>query len=490
MVDEDREIDETVDPHTPCGEGEMEGREREEDTVDSSRSVRGIRRTQVPALAGDAGAPSVTQAGLGAKQKDDTSEEKPWYKNPSVLMPILQGISAMGTAPTRSLGVALASGLGAGAAGWQNQQKLAADIANKQASTEQINTQSYNNLLDALSKSIISDAQGHPMGVLTSSGRLMNYMDYYNTPPEQREPLATQSAVLNYQLKVLGKTQIPKYPSVAQPTSTNVNAPQSTYEYTPDDEKDIAGSTKAKYRTPTAFEESAKNRDKAQTELQSKYEYAINQSPQINRLSSAIINGGDSPLTGSSLGPLIAEPIRIWNSIVKGSGAEITPEDIKNSTIAQKLSAGQAIAAASEAGQRSFSALNNYAAVAKPDLTAIPRDAAIELLSSNLVDNQRDIDAFNYNKSAQRSSTVGAIYDPYVAVSRFNSKHSSEVIAREKEAVKDILTNPTLYNMINNPDPRQNPKDYAHELARLDAAYKKLYGVDNVTRFFTTKKVQ
>ncbi len=41
--------------------------------------------------------------------------EDHWWKHASNVVPLLQGIAAMGTAPTRHLGVALASGLGAGA---------------------------------------------------------------------------------------------------------------------------------------------------------------------------------------------------------------------------------------------------------------------------------------------------------------------------------------------------------------------------------------
>jgi hypothetical protein len=50
----------------------------------------------------------------------------------SNVVPLLTGLAAMGTAPTRSLGVALASGLGAGAQSWLPAQQQAADIRGKQ----------------------------------------------------------------------------------------------------------------------------------------------------------------------------------------------------------------------------------------------------------------------------------------------------------------------------------------------------------------------
>lgn len=42
---------------------------------------------------------------------------------PDLIVPILEGLAAMGTAPTRHLGVALAAGLGAGAQGYQSQRE-------------------------------------------------------------------------------------------------------------------------------------------------------------------------------------------------------------------------------------------------------------------------------------------------------------------------------------------------------------------------------
>lgn len=45
-------------------------------------------------------------------------------KKPEVFIPLLSGIAAMGTAPTRSLGTALAAGLGAGTQAYQSQRKF------------------------------------------------------------------------------------------------------------------------------------------------------------------------------------------------------------------------------------------------------------------------------------------------------------------------------------------------------------------------------
>lgn len=61
-----------------------------------------------------------------------------WYKHSANVVPLLQGLAAMGTAPTQHLGVALAAGLGAGASQWlpahaQEQDIQSQTIANQKA---------------------------------------------------------------------------------------------------------------------------------------------------------------------------------------------------------------------------------------------------------------------------------------------------------------------------------------------------------------------
>lgn len=55
-----------------------------------------------------------------------------WWKHAENVVPILQGLAAMGTAPTKHLGVALAAGLGAGAQSWLPAQQQEADIQRTQ----------------------------------------------------------------------------------------------------------------------------------------------------------------------------------------------------------------------------------------------------------------------------------------------------------------------------------------------------------------------
>jgi hypothetical protein len=90
-------------------------------------------------------APSGLAAGSG---------EKPWYKKSSNLIPLAQALAAMGTAPTKHLGVALAAGLGAGASAYQPQQQAEEQQAKTHAETTglNINNKMSQQALDMMNK--------------------------------------------------------------------------------------------------------------------------------------------------------------------------------------------------------------------------------------------------------------------------------------------------------------------------------------------------
>jgi hypothetical protein len=72
-------------------------------------------------------------AGLKASEPDSPAAPTDhWWKHSENVVPLLQGLAAMGTAPTKHLGVALAAGLGAGAQSWLPAQAQEADIQGKQ----------------------------------------------------------------------------------------------------------------------------------------------------------------------------------------------------------------------------------------------------------------------------------------------------------------------------------------------------------------------
>lgn len=83
------------------------------------------------APATDAATIPMKTAGL-APPTDTGKNTDHWYSKAENIVPILTGLAAMGTAPTRSLGVALSAGLGAGASTWQPSHMQQAEIEQQQ----------------------------------------------------------------------------------------------------------------------------------------------------------------------------------------------------------------------------------------------------------------------------------------------------------------------------------------------------------------------
>ena len=82
-----------------------------------------------------AGVGSILDAG---KMYEDRTKDRSFgsgikHGRADALLPILAGLAAMGTAPTRSFGVALAAGLGAGTQAYQTQRQYNAGLAQQQA---------------------------------------------------------------------------------------------------------------------------------------------------------------------------------------------------------------------------------------------------------------------------------------------------------------------------------------------------------------------
>lgn len=78
--------------------------------------------------------------GLKASEPDSGSSDH-WWKHSENVVPLLTGLAAMGTAPTKHLGVALAAGLGAGAQSWLPSQQQEADVQKTQLQNQMTGAQ-------------------------------------------------------------------------------------------------------------------------------------------------------------------------------------------------------------------------------------------------------------------------------------------------------------------------------------------------------------
>lgn len=91
----------------------------------------------------DAGPSTVAPTGVAAAAQPLSVDSGPswWDKNKGKAIPILEGLAAMGTAPTKHLGVALAAGLGAGAQAYVPTQQGLASTQQTEATTKGIDIQ-------------------------------------------------------------------------------------------------------------------------------------------------------------------------------------------------------------------------------------------------------------------------------------------------------------------------------------------------------------
>src|SRR6267142_4495837 len=77
-------------------------------------------------------APMKTEAPRGVAAGESDAPKDHWWKHAENVVPLLSGLAAMGTAPTRSWGTALAAGLGAGAESYLPAHQQQADIQARQ----------------------------------------------------------------------------------------------------------------------------------------------------------------------------------------------------------------------------------------------------------------------------------------------------------------------------------------------------------------------
>jgi hypothetical protein len=110
-----------------------------------------------------------------------------WFrKNENALLPILSGIGAMASSPSRYLGSAILQGVGAGAGSYMKRQGQLADIANK-------NSLTLNNLAQVFPNSMFTDQKGLTWVQTTDPNRPRVTMYEFASDPSLRSPFGEQA---------------------------------------------------------------------------------------------------------------------------------------------------------------------------------------------------------------------------------------------------------------------------------------------------------
>jgi hypothetical protein len=185
--------------------------------ADQAYQAYGSTQTNNHSRGGVAGRRGYDEGGDVAEQADDTDAAPAapsgggvagwWDRNKGNVLPALSGLAAMGTAPTRHLGVALAAGLGAGAASYVPTQQGIAETQQTKARTQGVDiaNQIAQQKLNYLKAPPPSSAPISPMAPPGSYAPADLRKQYYVPPVTQDEQAKLQFAYK--QAVALGSSQ-------------------------------------------------------------------------------------------------------------------------------------------------------------------------------------------------------------------------------------------------------------------------------------------
>ena len=374
---------------------------------------------------------------------------------------LLSGLGAMGTAPTRSLGVALASGAKAGADTYMgaqtaeaNRQKTIADIAKTQASTR--NT-------DALTRNTDVDTQNAIMGQIIGQRWVV---------PDPNGDLKTQSG----SYRVIGTA------ADLQAAKAKLNGGLGAFDgeapyfaklgdYGKQAAAQDLGITALQKINPGQVEQSNQivsrvNADKAQ---------AQDDRLNVNKYAQAFIGNGDhTPLAPGALTPFYLARASMINDlldkipVLKNVVGKVDPEQLTNDTIVQKL---QDVVARARAGDSHNTTLESlqHALSATPGV-GMDRNAGISMIADMYINAGKKEDRANYHDQwAQASSAVDGSYNAVNADKGFGMDHGSKEYLSDRTALMVALKRPEFQQamgIINSAPP--SDRNYAKALKWFD----------------------
>jgi hypothetical protein len=422
--------------------------------------LEGIRPGYVP----DSRPPQ--QAGLGAAQSQQIANaasdphKSLWdrIKEPENLIPLLTAIGVMGTTPTRHLGVALASGLTAGAQAYLPTQQQQANIAQTKATTAQ--TQAQASRIQQVTMDDISRAMGYGNAVaqLDPNGK-------YQTPDGRRWSLVQKGSL--------------------QP-GAGATGGAPTYKMIGPVGQQVAAQAANKYNSMVWEhpEQEKQQQDQAQ-QIQDAGLQARENLLATQRWESSMAHNQDilSPGSGSDFR---AHAVSMLNTALRAVGhpeMQVKEGDLEAAQMAAKTSTGIAALHEAEGNQRSFGALKAFLQ-ATPN-TQMQRGAALNLMADEHIQNQEAIDKMNYlqevDKENQRVNGVPPRrYLPGdTLVNGYNQEFREGDYERDRNNFAAILqakSYPAVMNVLQNGTPEQKQQKYDE----LDAAYGR-----NFHRYFT-----
>ena len=326
--------------------------------------------------------------------------------NPQYLVPFLTGLAAMTAAPTRNFGVALAQGLGTGAQTYMGTQKALADVGETQAEREL--TQARTGTQEALTASELSQI------------------------PQRQGMVAVYDPTGTSPFQVNGKHY--KWAPLPMGGSSSLSTDTPKYSYL-----DAAGAKAAAEEAGNYFFASPQDQDlsrKMMDEASKEAADARTNNIDLNRQATSLSFNDKGILQPGPLNPIKLALVNKWNDAIRTIGHpewSIDAAGADEAEMAKKMATVIATNRDAMAGQKSFQSLNaQMAAVANGTM---PREAALQILSDTILENQKKIDREQYynefNKENKRVNGTDSAFLTRHAEDAFENAFTTEKYKKE-----------------------------------------------------------
>jgi len=352
------------------------------------------------------------------------SGAKDYLSHSENVVPLLAGLAAMGTAPTRSLGVALASGVGAGAKSYMDIRKQQADIGEikartgfQQAQTLREGVLTQQDMTDLVKKGLI--AQEDPNG------------NYIGPDGKTHYRLVPAGAMLGQQ-KLGAPSTIPVSPILGK---EGVN-------------KAHEASNRWFLASPETQERSNKEYDQTLAASQAAKGSLLG----VSKWADSIAFNDDGFLKPGYLAPLKRTVASAWNSFVDtmpfdpqmASSIKFNPDALAEAEVAQKMATARAMLAAQGAGQESLGAFERVLSAVPTE--ALTRQASMSLIADMYVESLRQIDKAKYvqafDAENQNSNGMPRGIITQEALQAFDADHPTRDYDRDRTAITQTLLQP------------------------------------------------
>lgn len=348
-----------------------------------------------------------------------------FQKNENILLPILSGIGAMASSPSRYLGSAILQGIGAGAGSYMKRQGQLADIAQTQALTRGVD------IANVKGRFFQIGGKG-PIMVLPETGGTPVTLGEFMKSPATYFPSdpAVQAAAVDY-----GSTLSSGQPAAAsadpasyRPTA-NVRWDEGTSKRLADEDA-LMGS----YNAGDIADESVQNlqavNDLGNSVLGNR-QYITEQAQAVSDIIKAPTWQGFGPGSDARVALL-----RAFNYASESAGLGTFSDIPTQQDILNKISTAQALGRTSQASQASYEALARVAAM-MPSLGQ-SKEGAATIMATLMMDSQMNLDRQGfYNEYAKGSTSHNVRY----AGSEFQRLYD-QVYKQELPFLKELLLDP------------------------------------------------